>query len=190
MTQSNSSYEYVLDKFGEEKVRNRFIFLREKAIEFLRAICHNHNLEFKEYFSVNDSLLEEAVIDYFADLFRLKEFHQIEKAQPQKVAAYTSYWCFRRKPIQILKDIDDEVLDRFPDIKYVNEFFAYSLLMSMVFDSKNPIAGRSMTLFRNLMIYNYKYRQLNSQILELVIIALNTDSNRELLTEIEDINVQ
>ncbi|TGK82277.1 hypothetical protein EHQ24_13520 [Leptospira noumeaensis] len=155
----------------------------------MRGISKNFSLNQDEYFFVNDAVIEEAVIDYFADLHRLKEFHHIEKAQPQKVAAYTSYWIFRRKPIQIIKDLDDEILRKFPNIKFINEMFAYILLMNLVFDAKQPFVGRSIDLFRRLMLYNFKYRQINSQILELVIISLNTDPGRELLAEIEDENV-
>ncbi|TGM55392.1 hypothetical protein EHQ91_10705 [Leptospira biflexa] len=187
---SDSNYEYVLAIYGEEKVKYRFVFIRDKAYEFLRGVCRTFALDLYEFFSVNDSLIEEAVLDYFADLQRLKEFHNIEKAQPQKVAAYTSYWIFRRKPIQIIKDIDDDVLQKFTNIKFINEMFAYSLLQSLVFDAKQPIVGRNLDMFRRLMMYNFQYRQINAQILELVIIALNTDPGRELLAEIEDENVQ
>ena len=36
----------------------------------------------KEYIQVNDDLLSYAVLDYFTDTERLKEFHNIEKIQP------------------------------------------------------------------------------------------------------------
>ena len=32
-------------------------------------------------------------------------------------------------------------------------------------------------------MYNFQYRQLNSQILELVVVALSTDPNKEFLSE-------
>jgi hypothetical protein len=183
------NYEYVLTHFGVDKVRTRFVFIREKALEFLRGTCHNFSLTLNDFFFVNDALIEEAVIDYFADLHRLKEFHNIEKAQPQKVAAYTAYWIYRRKPIQVIKNLDDQILYKFPNIKFINEMFAYVLLMNLVFDARQPFVGRNVDLFRRHILYNFKYRQINSQILEMLIISLNTDPGRELLTEIEDENI-
>ncbi len=166
---------------------NRFIFVREKAIDFLNRICKAHSLNFNEVFSINDALIEEAVVDYFADLIRLKEFHNIEKAKPQKVAAYTSYWVFRRKPIQWISNPDDDLLLRFPNIKFINELFAYTLLINLVFDEKSRFADSNprYKVFRDLLMYNFMYRQLNSQILELVIVALSTDPNLAFLTETE-----
>lgn len=192
MSESKSDYIYIIESFGEEKILKRFVFLKEKVSEYLTQVSKIQSIDKEEHFFVNDSLIEEAVIDYFADLHRLKQFHQIEKAQPQKVAAYTAYWIFRRKPIQLIKNPSDEILLSFPNIKYINEVFAYTLLMSLVFDNSKPIAGDfdKFNLFQELLIYNFSYRILNSQILELVILALNADPNRVLLKEIEDINTQ
>ncbi|XDD43143.1 hypothetical protein AB3N58_01915 [Leptospira sp. WS60.C2] len=181
-----ADYEYLIEKFGEDKIINRFIFIRDRAIDFLNRICKDHNLTFDDYFFVSNELIEEAVIDYFADLVRLKDFHDIEKAQPQKVAAYTSYWVFRRKPIQLKKPIEDDLLMSFPNIKFLNESFAYTLLINLVFDERKRIndSNPRYGIFRNLIMYNFQYRQLNSQILELVIVALSTNPNKEFLSEL------
>lgn len=77
-----ADYEYLIENFGEEKILNRFVFIRDRAIDFLKRISKDHNITFDDYFFVSDELIEEAVIDYFADLVRLKDFHNIEKAQP------------------------------------------------------------------------------------------------------------
>ncbi|TGL25076.1 hypothetical protein EHQ47_03840 [Leptospira bourretii] len=180
-----ADYEYLIENFGEEKILNRFVFIRDRAIDFLNRICKDHEINFDDYFFVSDELIEEAVIDYFADLVRLKDFHDIEKAQPQKVAAYTSYWVFRRKPIQLKKPIEDDLLISFPNIKFLNESFAYTLLINLVFDERKRIndSNPRYGIFRDLIMYNFQYRQLNSQILELVIVALSTNPNKEFLSE-------
>lgn len=103
------------------------------------------------------------------------------------MAAYTAYWVFRRKPIQLKKLIEDGLLIRFPNIKFLNETFAYMLLINLVFNEKkryndsNPRYGT----FRDLILYNFKYRHLNSQILELVLVALSADPNKEFLSKAE-----
>lgn len=180
-----ANYAYLIEKFGEEKILNRFVFIRDRAIDFLKRICKDHPITFDDFFFVSDELIEEAVIDYFADLIRLKDFHSIEKAQPQKVAAYTSYWVFRRKPIQLKKPIEDDLLIRFPNIKFLNETFAYTLLINLVFDERKRVndSDSRYGTFRDLIMYNFQYRQLNSQILELVIVALSTNPNKEFLSE-------
>jgi hypothetical protein len=180
-----ADYEYLIKEFGEEKILKRFVFVREKALDFLTRICLDHPITLEDYFFISDELIEEAIIDYFADLARLKDFHSIEKAQPQKVAAYTSYWIFRRKPIQTIRPIKDDLLISFPNIKFINEIFAYTLLINLVFDERRRLnePNSRYGIFRDLILYNYIYRQLNSQILELVIVALSTDPNREFLTQ-------
>ncbi|TGK85823.1 hypothetical protein EHQ23_14480 [Leptospira bourretii] len=70
-----ADYEYLIENFGEEKILNRFVFIRDRAIDFLNRICKDHEINFDDYFFVSDELIEEAVIDYFADLVRLKDFH-------------------------------------------------------------------------------------------------------------------
>lgn len=200
---SNSCYTYIEQINGnkipilttfKEISQNIKAKIRVRDIHYFKHIKLSLSSNSERALSLNPILklrwIGAEIETIFADLQRLKEFHNIEKAQPQKVAAYTSYWIFRRKPIQIIKDIDDEVLQRFTNIKFINEMFAYSLLQSLVFDAKQPIVGRNLDMFRRLMMYNFQYRQINAQILELVIIDLNTDPGRELLAEIEDENVQ
>lgn len=80
---AESIYQELVQSFGEKKVLNRFIFIRDRAFDFLSRICRDHNIAFEDYFFVSDELIEEAVIDYFADLARLKDFHKLEKAQPR-----------------------------------------------------------------------------------------------------------
>ena len=61
-------YDYLFKEFGEKKVRERFIFLKEKALRIIDVRGLNN------YLSVSDSLISEIVIDYFADVKRLKDF--------------------------------------------------------------------------------------------------------------------
>lgn len=43
----------------------------------------------------------DAIMDYFTDVYRLKEFHKIKNINMIKIVAYEVYWILKRKPIQI-----------------------------------------------------------------------------------------
>ncbi len=72
------------------------------------------------------SLLNQAVIDYFADIDRLKNFHKIDKINYLKVHAYSAYWLLRRKPIQIIQEDEDT------ELAFMNENFVASYLFQFL----------------------------------------------------------
>lgn len=43
------------------------------------------------------------LIDYYSDIYRLKEFHDIELVRTEKIIAYTVAWIIKRKPLQFGK---------------------------------------------------------------------------------------
>ena len=95
---TNSSYEELIVEFGEEKIEKRY-----KAIyEYLRSFIERN--KYQEYVLISTDVLNQAVVDYFADILRLKQFHGIERINFLKIHAYSAYWILRRKPLQIIKD--------------------------------------------------------------------------------------
>ena len=66
----------------------------------------------------------DEMLDYYADIFRLKEFHDIQYVRTEKIFAYTAAWIVKRKPLQFIHDTDEE-----KDI-FVNERFAVFLLLN------------------------------------------------------------
>jgi len=126
-------YQDLIDYFTEERLRDRVTFLMKLAIRFLE------NLKVSEHITINTRLIKEVVIDYFADIKRLKEFHGIEKTQPCKIAAYTAYWFHKRKPLQIKSNLDEEVIVERPYLLDMNEWFACAAMISIIFDTKSRI---------------------------------------------------
>lgn len=64
------------------------------------------------------------LLDYFMDIFRLRDFHNIEKARTEKILSYMVSWIVRRKSLQYIHYTNDE-----KDI-FVNERFGVYLLLN------------------------------------------------------------
>lgn len=112
-------YLYLEKKFTKERIEKRIEHLYKRALAFI---------EFKDLIGkvgVNEEILRIVVIDYFADIDRLKGFNpDLERTNLHKIYAYTSYWWLRRKPIQILdNNLNDE------NLVYINEEFISSYLL-------------------------------------------------------------
>ena len=161
---ASESYRYLLEYFGEEKIKNRYIFLAELMEKFIRQ----ENME--EHVYVNGAILEQVILDYFADIHRLKDFHNIVKVNTDKITAYTIHWALRRKPIQACKKESEA-------IKFINERFVLSYLRMYLFGedyatlvSSGKPRYEHDNFFKNFL-YAMKYRYVDAQILELLIIT-------------------
>ena len=108
------------------------------------------------------------ILDYYADIDRLKQFHDVDLVRPTKMIAYTVAWIVRRKPLQFVRYSDDE-RDMF-----VNERFAAYLMVNecMTADDKKYIDKKNYARLReysDLLLYYFKYRECNPQVIELAI---------------------
>jgi len=117
---------------------------------------------------IDMDLLKKAVIDYFVDTVRIKEFHKIPNTRTEKIYGYTAYWLLKRKPIQ--------VTNKFIGSLFINESFVASYILNGIFAEKNLACGKcvnkaALDEFVVLLIYNLKYRQVSQQSLELMIKA-------------------
>ena len=56
----------ILEYFGEDKIKDRFKFIYDKFLTYIAE----RNLQDK--IIINKNLLQQAVIDYFSDIYRLK----------------------------------------------------------------------------------------------------------------------
>lgn len=167
MATSNKSYDYseILADFGKEKIEQRY----DTLYEYLSAFIKRHKYEGK--IVIAESVLNQAVIDYFADVHRLKNFHHIEAINYLKIHAYTAYWILRRKPLQIVED-DQEDLDR----AFVNEKFVASYLIQYLRgENTNVIILESERLpyfeFVKNLEYSLRYRTVTPQMLETILEA-------------------
>jgi len=117
---------------------------------------------------VNGRMVKQSIVDYFVDVARIKELHDITKTNKQKVYSYTAYWLLKRKPIQ--------VVNNFEDCEYINELFVTAFLTSLMtnakrIDKKKRLGHPSCKTFQDLLFYNLKYRPISPQSLELMIEA-------------------
>lgn len=161
-------YDYLLEEFEEKKIEERF----ESLYEYLCDFVEENNLEGKVYVSIE--LLEQVVVDYFVDVYRLKKFHHIEKINDNKIHAYTAYWLANEKVLQIVpSDSCDKRLTA------VNEWMVTSYLVSYLFgeDGKSTVINeknsKTIQEFKENLQYSLRYRQYTPYMLETVLIAFS-----------------
>ena len=116
----------------------------------------------------NERIMLNVLLDYYADIFRLKEFHDIQYVRTEKIFAYTAAWIVKRTPQQFIHDTDEE-----KDI-FVNERFAVFLLLNecLLCGEKRFVAKENkqkLDEYIDLLLYYLKYRECNPQVLELAI---------------------
>ena len=165
-------YKDLITAFGEEKIKSRYCFLERCA----RRVIENRKIQ--DYVGINSLLVQEIVIDYFADIKRLKDFHGIERANPIKIAAYTAFWICRRKPLYLKESVDDSIIKIHPDLIDINEWFALCVLISIAFNTKEILFLNydELVLWRSLRAsihYFLVYRIFTPQTLELALQACN-----------------
>lgn len=162
MTENNSifSYQDVLESFGEEKVANRYDSIMEQLNAFIKRNKYTDKV------TVCPSVVNQLIIDYFTDIFRLKEFHHIDLTNYIKITAYTAYWLVRRKPLQIIKDDIEDV-----ELAFCNENFVLSYIMRFLQPSESPVYDERGEYheFISTLSYALRYRTLTPQMLELMI---------------------
>ena len=88
-----------------------------------------------------------------------------------------AYWVFKRHPIQYINKLPDDVLIKFEKFRYINEACAVFLLTSFVFDMKTHLMlGKptNVPAFQRELMYNFIYRRVSPQELEIILTALLT----------------
>lgn len=158
-------YSYLLDEFGEDKIQGRCNWLKELISSFIEQN------DLTNYVCVSDSILFHVIIDYFADVQRLKKFQHIKTTNHIKVFSYISYWVLRHKPIQIRSEIDENNV-------FINEKFVSELIRSFLFDNPDNVSilkqdEDSINNFLDTMLYFFKYRHVTPQFIELMLISFN-----------------
>jgi len=154
-----------LEKYGIDidRIANRYVHILRMFHVFIEKYGLGDSV------IINGRLLKKTVVDYFTDIVRIKEFHDIKNTNNEKIYAYTAYWLLRRKPLQVVKP--------FTGCEFVNELFITLFLISLSFKARNidnDKIKKNATLenFQSLLFYNLKYRLVTQQSLELMIEAL------------------
>ena len=129
--------------------------------------------------TINKELLWKTVLDYFADIARIKEFHGHKHVQIEKIISYETYWLLRNHPIQIDKpdDIDKKFI-------HINEYIFSFFFMKKLSKRLNDKFASSIQIddlivkfeehelsdeFRKKLYYTFKYRPYTQQSLLLLI---------------------
>lgn len=171
MEETTLSYSEIVKYFGEDVIRDRYRFLYDKMQIYIKERSFSNCLE------VNEPILQQMIMDYFADIHRLKTFHNIKNINKAKIVAYEAYWLLRRKPIQIkapLSDMDGtEQKLVFANEGFLTTFLSSEFLMPKVTDPLSPEAEESFFTFLDHLYYYFKYRPIDRQNLELVLYAFN-----------------
>lgn len=162
---NDESYKYLLDYFPDNKIFIRFKTLMSETIAVLKAFKIAADVE------IDKTAFQYLLLDYFADIARIKEFQKIKYVNVQKLYAYTIYWFLRRHPIQTTKnlpnwyDVNEKVIIAIYIPKMLKE---QGITYDVNTDLKNKESAKR---FINLFFYNIKYRTYTPQSLELMIDA-------------------
>lgn len=171
-----TDYSEIVKKFTEERICNRF----EYFIRAIESFINTFEPEEQKKLCLNDKVLQYCIMDYFSDIYRLKEFHEIEKINDIKRVAYESQWILRRKPIQILDDSDGS-----DNILYANEKFVLTYLVHELLGERenNILTEKSIEVYKSFsdsLYYHLKYRNCDAKVLELMILAFKAGLNYNL----------
>lgn len=158
------NYDELVAKVKPEVIESRIEQISQEMIDFLK----NYGLEEAAY--IHEMALTHAIMDYFSDIQRLKDYQKIEHVNEIKIKAYETFWLLKRKPIQLKMQLED---DR---ILYVNEKFLLTRLTSFMLGEEiyRPIVGEKSIAFKNYLdtLYYYlKFRRCDAQSIELMLLA-------------------
>ena len=162
----NRDYQELIHKIGEKRFDSRFKELLKQINAFLDEAKYDNNVQ------CNERILYHVLLDYYSDIVRLKDFHDIQYTKTDKVMAYLIHWIVRRKPIQLKEFSDNEkdifVNERFACYKMINE----CLLQPVEENLSIKLSPEEITLYDkyiDLLLYYFKYRQVSPQVIELLI---------------------
>lgn len=158
------NYEGLIKIVGEEVIQNRIEQISQEMIDFLNV----HDLNDVAY--IHKMALTHAIMDYFSDIQRLKDYQQIEHINEVKIKAYETFWLLKRKPLQLKCQLEDDRL------LYVNEKFLMTRLTSFMLGDKinEPLIDQKGIAFKNFLntLYYYlKFRRCDAQSIEIMLLA-------------------
>lgn len=165
MNRKNYDYSELVESFGKEKLEKRYVALYEYMDAFIKRG------DYQAKVIIAQSVLNQAVVDYFTDIYRLKEFHKIEHINYIKIHAYTAYWILRRKPIQIVTDDEEDT-----ELAFINERFVTSYLLQFLRGRHEEVVilekdRQDYIEFVKNMEYYLRYRTITPQMLETMLEA-------------------
>lgn len=158
-------YDELVAEFGEQEIQEQISCLLKQCKDFVKR------LHAEDVVIVNERLLTHAVLDYYSDVSRLKAFHKINNINDIKDLSYKAHWLLKRRPLQIsVENQEDDILT------FINEKFILSLISSYFLsnDVAVPLVDDTLTIYKNFLnsfFYGLKFRNLDAQAIELLILA-------------------
>ena len=167
-------------KTREKNVIQKKICLQENIItEQFRLFIEMQAKNTKDSVYLNLVLLRPAIVSYYYDIHRYKDFSGSEWANKYKQAAYIIKWIVRFRPIQIkesTKHVSSEILDI--NIKFAL-FCGFAFLGKKVIDliminkqKADSDTDKKERSFYDTLLYDLRYRQLSGKKLILAFEAL------------------
>lgn len=159
--------------------------LYEKYKEEIKERITVHYTSFNKYISrqrlekgtvyLPVTLLYETIINYYADIERYVQFHEIDLVDRIKIASYETYWFMKMKPIQV-KNVPKNNAYKYT---LINEYYCSNMILGRLYDARRPLIlekGRSSWMrFYEQLMYTLHFRIITPQTLELALIALIAD---------------
>lgn len=163
------SYNDIVNKFGIKTVQQRVLDLNQAYDDFINS----ENISDKV--TINSFMLVHAIMDYYTDISRLKDFHKIDNENSYKTLAYQINWLLRRKPIQVLEDGQEELV-------YINEKFILSYTFNFITSCKESIQYYDLSTLKKECFNGYiesfyyflKFRNCDAQALELALLSFES----------------
>lgn len=163
-----TDYLEIINQIGENKINERLCAIHDIYQMFLKESGFEDGTDI----ILNDRVLMHAILDYFTDITRLKNFHDIKLVNQDKIIAYEVSWILKRKPIQILKVEREELI-------YVNEKFVLEVLVNHLTSGKieDFAENKVITAYCNILFYYMKYRNCDAKILEIIIASFKAGNS-------------
>lgn len=135
------------------------------TMERMQYVIRSLGLE--EKLRIDEDRLGRAIIDYFEDIDRLKDFEEIDRVNVAKIYSHSIYWLLRRSPVIVNEPVphDERML-------FINEIICASMLLMLMCAEagESPEMGDERTKrYYHLVYYNFKYRQYSQHSLELAV---------------------
>jgi hypothetical protein len=159
-------YQFLLKYFPANKIHIRYSSLWADTVKVIETA----GLE--SIVRIDEESFQMAIIDYFTDIARLKDFQDIERVNVDKIYGYEMFWFLRRHPIQLLEDtpVHFDINEKIALGVFLPRILAEAGLPYTV-DDQNEDFRKRLKLLIDLLFYNLKFRTYTQQSLELMIEA-------------------
>lgn len=155
------SYEYLTEYYDTDVMKSRLLYWHRAAQKVIK------DLGLEDVATVNSDALLRATLCYFADIVRVRDFHDIELINESKRYAFGAFWFLRLHPVQITSKLAKD------KAAFINERIVVHVIASeFLSSSSNSTVVARQKQFVHHFFHHLKYRAFNARTLELTLDAL------------------